>query len=70
MISEEQAREIAAAEAGQAYHDLGIYTVTAHRDGGEWFVDYELTDPMSLGGGPHFVIDARSGKITGRRYEQ
>ncbi|WP_275414739.1 hypothetical protein [Paractinoplanes durhamensis] len=44
--------------------------MTARHHGGEWYVDYELTDTMSLGGGPHFVIDARSGEITGRRYEQ
>ena len=70
MISEEQAREIAAAEAGQAYVDLSPYTVTARLDGGSWLVDYDLTDETLLGGGPHFVIDASSGEITARRYEQ
>jgi hypothetical protein len=70
VISEETAREIAAAEAGQAYHDLSGYAVTARLADGRWYVDYDLTDETLLGGGPHFVIDAASGEITARRYEQ
>ncbi|HEU5108968.1 MAG TPA: hypothetical protein VFT95_10480 [Micromonosporaceae bacterium] len=70
MIDEQAARAIAAAEAAQAYHDLSGYTVTARLVDGCWHVDYELTDRTLLGGGPHFVIDAGSGEITGRRYEQ
>jgi hypothetical protein len=70
VISEEAARDIAAAEAGQAYHDLSGYQVSARLADGSWYVDYELIDESLLGGGPHFVIDATSGTITARRYEQ
>ena len=33
-------------------------------------VDYELTDPLAAGGGPHYVIDPDTGTILARRYEQ
>ena len=33
-------------------------------------VDYELLDAVRDGGGPHYVIDARTGKILAKRYEQ
>ena len=35
-----------------------------------WHVDYDLTDPYSAGGGPHYVIDPHTGDILARRYEQ
>ncbi len=70
MISEEAARATAAEEAAQAYRDLSIYTVTATAEDGNWRIDYDLTDEMSLGGGPHFVIDGETGEIIGRWYEQ
>jgi hypothetical protein len=70
VIDEQRAREIAAAEAAQAYRDLSIYTVSARLDDGNWYVDYDLTDTTLLGGGPHFVISAETGEIVGRRYDQ
>lgn len=70
MIDEQRAREIAAAEAAQAYRDLSIYTVSARLEDGNWYVDYDLTDETLLGGGPHFVISGETGEIVGRRYDQ
>jgi hypothetical protein len=35
-----------------------------------WHVDYELKDARLKGGGPHYVIDARTGAIIAKRYEQ
>jgi hypothetical protein len=70
MIDETRAREIALDDARQAYRDLSIYDVTARLEGGEWHVDYELADPELLGGGPHYVIDAETGEVVSRRYEQ
>ena len=70
MIDEQRAREIAAAEAAQAYRDLSIYTVSARLEDGSWYVDYDLTDETLLGGGPHFVISGETGEIVGRRYDQ
>jgi hypothetical protein len=33
-------------------------------------VDHELKDPRGKGGGPHYVIDAFSGVIISKRYDQ
>lgn len=69
MITEQQALEIARKDAATAYRDLSIYTVRVSREADGWHVDYELTDPSMLGGGPHYVI-SESGEIARRRYEQ
>jgi hypothetical protein len=39
-------------------------------DDGAWRVDYELRDPESQGGGPHYVIAGDSGEVLEKRYEQ
>ena len=69
-ITEPEARAIAAEEAAVAYRDLSVYTVSATLDAGRWLIDYELADETLLGGGPHFAIDAATGEIVARRYEQ
>ena len=35
-----------------------------------WHVDYDLTEPLVAGGGPHYVIDPTNGAIVRKRYEQ
>jgi hypothetical protein len=70
VIDEQTARAVAAEAAAEAYRDLSGYTVSARLADGLWYVDYDLTDETLLGGGPHFVIDATTGEITARRYEQ
>jgi hypothetical protein len=35
-----------------------------------WHVDYQLKSATAVGGGPHYVIDAASGAIAKKRYEQ
>lgn len=69
-LTEEQARAIADQRARGVYRDLSIYDVSATLADGLWYVDYELKDPESLGGGPHFVISAETGEVVGRRFEQ
>jgi hypothetical protein len=61
---------IAQGDAAATYRDLSGFkiTLTPFPDG--WHVDYDLTDPLSAGGGPHYVIDPHSGAIVSRRYEQ
>ncbi len=61
---------IAHQDAQSAYRDLSGFkiTLTLCQDG--WHVDYDLTDPLSAGGGPHYVIDPQAGDILSRRYEQ
>ncbi len=61
---------IADQDAQTVYRDLSGFkiTLTPRPDG--WHVDYDLTDPLSAGGGPHYVIDPHTGDILVRRYEQ
>lgn len=70
MIDETEAKGIAAEDAAAAYRDLTVYTVCARLENGRWLVDYELADETLLGGGPHYEIDAETGEIVSRRYEQ
>jgi hypothetical protein len=51
----------------EVFASFGIEVLVAD---GSWYIDYDRTDETPLGGGPHFVIDAASGEITARRYEQ
>jgi hypothetical protein len=69
-ISCDQALKVAQEDAAAAYGDLTEYqiTVVLREDG--WHVDYELTQPLTAGGGPHYVIDAVTGAILTKRYEQ
>jgi hypothetical protein len=61
---------IAHQDAQTVYLDLSGFkiTLTPCLDG--WHVDYDLTGPLSAGGGPHYVIDSCTGDILARRYEQ
>ena len=61
---------IARQDAEVAYRDLTGFRITlVHEDDG-WHVDYDLTEPLVAGGGPHYVIDARTGAILSKRYDQ
>jgi hypothetical protein len=65
-----QALAIAQADAERVYRDLSGYRITiVLRDDG-WHIDYDLTKPGVAGGGPHYVIDAQTGAILSKRYEQ
>lgn len=69
-ISSDQALKIARLDAEKVYRNLHDYraTVALERDG--WHVDYELRDSHAQGGGAHYVIDAVTGAIASKRYEQ
>ena len=69
-ISCDQALKIARTDAKSAYRDLSIYRIAISLEENGWLVDYELKDPELQGGGPHYVIDARTGAIRSKRYEQ
>ena len=47
---------------------LVLAVIALESDG--WHVDYDLTDPLSAGGGPHYVIHPDTGDILARRHEQ
>ncbi len=69
-ISCDQALRIARTDAETAYRDLSMYRISISLEEQGWLVDYELKDPNLQGGGPHYVIDAESGEILSKRYEQ
>jgi hypothetical protein len=66
----DQALAIAQTDASQAYRDLSPYRIQLVLENDCWHIDYELKDARLKGGGPHYVIDARTGAIVSKRYEQ
>ena len=52
------------------YRDLLLYRISVSLEDDGWRVDYELKDPDLNGGGPHYLIDANSGEIVSKRYDQ
>jgi hypothetical protein len=69
-IRADQALAAAHADALRAYRDLSPYRVSLVLEDDGWHVDYDLKDPRRKGGGPHYVIDAATGAILAKRYEQ
>ena len=69
-LAGDQILSIAQADAIQAYQDLTPYRIRLVLEADGWHVDYELKDPRRKGGGPHYVIDATTGDIVSKRYEQ
>jgi hypothetical protein len=70
MIEENEARKIAEAHASAFYRDLSVYSVKVLLKEGKWFIDFDLDNPTMVGGGPHYTIDAETGKILSTRFEQ
>jgi hypothetical protein len=69
LLSEDEARQIALRDAVQHYSNLAAYDVRATRDGFVWHVEYMYTG-KGVGGGPTYLIDARSGEILHKEYHQ
>jgi hypothetical protein len=69
-ISGDRALAIAQADAAKAYRDLSGYRILLALEADGWHVDHELKDPRLKGGGPHHVIDAMTGAIVSKRFEQ
>ncbi len=70
VIRGDQALAIAQADAVKAYRDLSPYRIQLVLEADGWHIDYELKDPRRKGGGPHYLIDAQTGVIVSKRYEQ
>jgi hypothetical protein len=70
ILSGERVLTIAQADASRAYRDLSVYRIQLVLEDDGWHVDYDLKDAKLKGGGPHYVIDASSGAIIAKRYEQ
>jgi hypothetical protein len=69
-IPADQALAAAQADAVKAYRDLSHYRIHLCLEGDGWHIDYELKNPKVKGGGPHYLIDASTGAIVRKRYEQ
>jgi hypothetical protein len=69
-IAGDKALAIAQADAARAYRDLSQFRIQLVLEHDGWHVDYELKDARLKGGGPHYVIDAHTGAILSKRYEQ
>jgi uncharacterized membrane protein YkoI len=69
-ISRQQAIAIAEADGMAAYGELDHLTLEVSLQDDGWHVDYWLRKPRWAGGGPHYVIDATTGAILSKRYEQ
>lgn len=69
-ISADRALAVAQTDAATAYRDLTPYRIEIALESDGWHIDFELKDPRLKGGGPHYVVDAVSGQITSKRYEQ
>ena len=65
-----QALAIAQADAMNVYRDLSPYSIRLALEDDGWHVDYDLKDPKFKGGGPHYVIDAFTGAVVFKRYDQ
>ena len=69
-LAGDRALAIAQADAVRVYRDLSPYRIQLVLEDDGWHVDYELRDPRLKGGGPHYTIDAQTGIIVSKRYEQ
>lgn len=69
-LSGDRVLAIAQADAMRVYLDLSAYRIQLALEDDGWHVDYELKDPRLKGGGPHYVMDAHTGTILSKRYEQ
>jgi hypothetical protein len=70
QVAGDAALRIAQADAAKVYRDLSGYRIVLALEADGWHVDYQLKSQTAVGGGPHYVIDAVSGTIAHKRYEQ
>jgi ClpX C4-type zinc finger len=69
-IGSQEALAIAEADAVKTYPELIGFQIWLSLEPDGWHVDYEPKDPTIKGGGPHYVIDAVTGAIISKRYDQ
>lgn len=69
-LAGDQVLAIAQADAARVYRDLSPYRIQLVLEDDGWHVDYELKNPRLKGGGPHYIIDAQTGAVISKRYEQ
>ncbi len=69
-LAADQVLAIAQADAARVYRDLSVYQIQLVLEDDGWHIDYELKNPRLKGGGPHYIIDAHTGTVISKRYEQ
>ena len=69
-ISSDRALKIAPTDAEKVDRDLFLYRISMSLEADGWRVDCEPTDPDLNGGGPRYLIDADSGEIVSKCYDQ
>jgi hypothetical protein len=69
-LTSDQILAVAQADAARIYRDLNLYRIQLVLEDDGWHVDFELKDRRLKGGGPHYIIDAVTGAIISKRYEQ
>lgn len=69
-VSSADAHAIALADAARVYRHVGDFRVEVVLEADGWHVDYWLRNPDMCGGGPHYIIDATTGSILYKRYDQ
>ena len=69
-VESSQALATAHEDALRAYRDLSPFRIELILEPDGWHIDYELRNPEAVGGGPHYVIDASTGAILYKRYDQ
>ncbi len=69
-VSGDAALRVAHADAEKVYRDLSHYRIIVSLEPDGWHVDYQLKSSSAHGGGPHYIIDATTGTIAKKRYEQ
>jgi len=71
-VSSFHALEIAEADGIQAYRDLSGLRIEISKEDDRWLVKYFVDSKgrYIAGGGPHYVIDAKTGEIVSKVYYQ
>jgi hypothetical protein len=69
-VSSGQALQVACADANKVYRDLHLYAIAIRLEPDGWHIDFDFKDADAQSGGPHYVIDATTGAIASKYYEQ
>jgi hypothetical protein len=70
FVSAEDALKVARLDAEKVYRDLSAYRIALSLERDGWHIDYDFKTPGIQGGGPHYLIDAVTGVILTKRYDQ
>lgn len=70
LLSCDEVLKTARQDGERAYRDLSQYRITLDRQEDGWHVDFDWTEPLLAGGGPHYLIHPADGTILWKRYDQ